>query len=75
MGLVIAVLSIIIFAFLMVLIHSGLGSKTYMTYTYFVEITFILIGIESLVSPITSIFLTRISRKPDVLIEETEKSA
>ena len=56
LGFIIIVFSIIVILFPIVPIYSHAGLTVTLTYTYFVEIAFILIGIDSLASAIAGIF-------------------
>jgi hypothetical protein len=58
LGLIITVFSIIVISFPIVQIYSHAGVTVSFTYTYFVDIAFILIGIDSLASAIAGILLT-----------------
>ena len=59
LGLIIAVFSIIVISFPIVQVYSHAGLTVSFTYTYFVDIAFILIGIDSLASAITGTLITR----------------
>jgi len=56
---IILALSIIIIAFPMVLVQSGPGLKRYLTFGYFLDISYILMGIDCLVSAIVTIVLKK----------------